>query len=216
MPSTASTVVPGPPPLTSAAADPARLSLSPTTDSSGFVFPSVYSFPPFFTRQPNPATWSHQVQQWARLVLAWYRFHRQWRIDVSDQACLEPPFHHHALRRHLQLSTLRAIVDHLALSGAAEYDPKPSKSRPPTSAWIYWKRPDEWATVIYDWIKETGQTNSIMTFYELTEGGDLVHTTEFYRMPEPVLRKALEVLIRQGKAQVLKGLGEDGDGVKFV
>lgn len=26
-------------------------------------------------------------------------------------------------------------------------------------------------------VKETGQTNSIMTFYELTEGGDLVHTT---------------------------------------
>lgn len=26
-------------------------------------------------------------------------------------------------------------------------------------------------------IKSTGQTNSILTFYELTEGGDLVHTT---------------------------------------
>lgn len=40
--------------------------------------------------------------------------------------------------------------------------------------------------------------------------------TEFYQLPEPLLRKALDVLIRQGKAQVLKGLGEDGDGVKFV
>lgn len=99
-------------------------------------------------------------------------------------------------------------------------------------------------------IKDSGQINSIMTFYELTEGGDLVHTTgraplpwilinglpvslrpltsvyapcgtrtntlEFYQLPEPLLRKALDVLIRQGKAQVLKGLGEDGDGVKFV
>lgn len=89
-------------------------------------------------------------------------------------------------------------------------------------------------------IKETGQTNSIMTFYELTEGGDLVHTTgpslfqalpqirpvtyasctpvraEFYRLPTPILRKALDILIKQGKAQVLKGSGDDGDGVKFV
>ncbi|GAA5887469.1 hypothetical protein JCM5296_002583 [Sporobolomyces johnsonii] len=216
MQSTASTVLSHPPPTSSTLSDPTRLSLSPTTDSSGFLFPSVYSFPPFFTSQPNPATWQHQVQQWSRLVLAWSRFHKHWRIDLSDQTCLEPPFHNLAIRRHLQLPTLRAIVDHLTLSGAAEYDPKPSKSRPATSAWIYWKRPEEWATLIYDWIKETGQTNSIMTFYELTEGGDLVHTTEFYRMPEPILRKALDVLIRQGKAQVLKGLGEDGDGVKFV
>jgi ESCRT-II complex subunit VPS25 len=79
-----------------------------------------------------------------------------------------------------------------------------------------------------------------MTFYELTEGGDLVHTTgaclsaryrssscnscecarftEFYRLPTPVLRKALDVLIKQGKAQVLKGTGAEdgGEGVKFV
>lgn len=41
-------------------------------------------------------------------------------------------------------------------------------------------------------------------------------TTEFYRLPLPLLRKALDLLVKQGKAQVLKGVGEDGDGVKFV
>lgn len=35
-------------------------------------------------------------------------------------------------------------------------------------------------------------------------------------MPTPLLRKALDFLIKQGKAQVLKGVGEEGDGVKFV
>lgn len=159
------------------------------------------------------------------------------------------------------MATLRLVMDALVSSSSAEYDPKAAKGRPATSAWIYWKRPDEWATVLYDWVrllwtlsaeasahasppqvKETGQTNSIMTFYELTEGGDLVHTTgahslpstpsaldspthmltedflstEFYRMPIPLLRKVLDILIRQGKAQVLKGVGEEGDGVKFV
>lgn len=39
---------------------------------------------------------------------------------------------------------------------------------------------------------------------------------EFYQLPEPILRRALEVLVRAGKAQVFKGLGEDGDGVKFA
>lgn len=44
----------------------------------------------------------------------------------------------------------------------------------------------------------------------------LLPRSEFYRLPEALLRKALDVLIKQSKAQVLKGLGEDGDGVKFV
>lgn len=39
---------------------------------------------------------------------------------------------------------------------------------------------------------------------------------EFYQLPEPILRRSLDVLIKAGKAQVFKGLGEDGDGVKFV
>jgi ESCRT-II complex subunit VPS25 len=186
----------------------------------------------------------------------------------------------------------------MVAAGSAEYDPKPAKGKPATAAWVYWKRPEEWAAVIYEWvrflplsllffveldwrysffpilcgsfvqIKSTGQTNSILTFYELTEGGDLVHTTgssccpfppslldrnislgsshspslrtnysvnwpffsplppsflaskkpwaEFYQIPHPLLRKALDVLIKQGKAQVLKGIGEEGDGVKFV
>ena len=60
---------------------------------------------------------------------------------------------------------------------------------------IYWKKPEEWASVIYSWVSSTaivlsypilkliivkvsdnGLTGSIMTFYELTEG-DMAHTT---------------------------------------
>ncbi|KAK4054787.1 hypothetical protein OIV83_000711 [Microbotryomycetes sp. JL201] len=104
-------------------------------------------------------------------------------------------------------------------SGQAEYDwpgGKAVRGQSAPAALIYWRRPEEWASIIYDWIKETGQTNSIMTFWELTEGGGLVHTQEFYQLPEAVLRKALDTLIKQGKAQVLRGIGEDGDGVKFA
>ncbi|TKA55469.1 hypothetical protein B0A53_02395 [Rhodotorula sp. CCFEE 5036] len=194
----------------------AALTLRPTVDSSGFTFPSLYSFPPFFTRQPNPATWNHQLAQWQQLVLAYARYNKLWQVDISQHTAAAPPFANPHIKRQLDLATLRLVIDALVSTGAAEYDPKPSKTKPATSAWIYWKRPEEWAQVIYDWVKETGQTNSIMTFYELTEGGDLVHTTEFYRMPTPLLRKALDILIKQGKAQVFKGVGEEGDGVKFV
>jgi ESCRT-II complex subunit VPS25 len=41
---------------------------------------------------------------------------------------------------------------------------------------VYWRRPEEWAEMIYTWIVNTGQNRSIMTFFELTEG-DLVQGT---------------------------------------
>ncbi|GJN91788.1 hypothetical protein Rhopal_004811-T1 [Rhodotorula paludigena] len=207
---------------------PTRLSLQPAlSPSSGFLLPSLHAFPPFFTRQPNPQTWAHQLDQWRTLVLAWARFTRTFRIDCSHETCGAEPFANHAIKRQLSLPTLRLVLDSLVASGSAAWDTttlfaggKKSATAPAGArggaVWIYWKRPEEWATAIYDWIKETGQTNSIMTFYELTEGGDLVHTTDFYRLPTPILRKALDILIKQGKAQVLKGSGDDGDGVKFV
>lgn len=51
------------------------------------------------------------------------------------------------------LTFLRLIVESLVSAGSAEYDTKPSKSKPATVAWIYWKRPEEWAQVIYDWVR---------------------------------------------------------------
>lgn len=95
----------------------------------------------------------------------------------------------------LHLPALRLVVAQMVAAGTADYDPpKKSSKAVPTSALIYWRRPEEWATIIYDWvragplveggklmrglqIKETGQNNTIMTFYELTEGGDLAATT---------------------------------------
>ncbi|GAA5877022.1 hypothetical protein JCM8547_007494 [Rhodosporidiobolus lusitaniae] len=216
MQSTTSAASPVPPPAPPTSSAP--LSLSPTSSPSSpsFLYPSLFSFPPFFTRQPNPTTWSHQLAQWTTLLLAWCRFTRTWRVELTDERCMREPLRNERINRRLLLPTLRALVEHMVASGSAEYDPKPAKGKPATAVWIYWKRPEEWAAVIYEWVKSTGQTNSIMTFYELTERGDLVHKTEFDKLPDPLLRKALDVLIKQGKAQVLKGLGEDGDGVKFV
>ncbi|KAL8283766.1 hypothetical protein RQP46_005561 [Phenoliferia psychrophenolica] len=194
-----------------------RLAINQLTTASGFSFPPLYSFPPFFTRQPNEQTWSHQAAQWSALILAHARHHRTFRLDLSDETCQLELFKNKTLDRYLYLPTLRAVVEQMVAAGTAEYDPpKLSSKAVPTGFLIYWRRPEEWATLIYDWIKESGLTNSIMTFYELTEGGDLVHTTEFFQLPEPFLRRALDVLVKGGKAQVFKGLGEDGDGVKFA
>ena len=39
-----------------------------------------------------------------------------------------------------------------------------------TTAWIYWRRPEEWADVIMDWIDSTGQKGSVVTIHEITQG----------------------------------------------
>ncbi|KAM0793106.1 hypothetical protein ACM66B_000586 [Microbotryomycetes sp. NB124-2] len=206
-------------PVTTTRQEQPKLTVQPLTTASGFTFPSLYSFPPFFTQQPNAQTWQHQRQQWTTLVLSYCKFHKTSRLELTDATSDLELFNNKAIKRRLPLATLRAVIEGMVASGQAEYDwagGKPGRGVPPPAALIYWRRPEEWASVIYEWIKETGQTNSIMTFWELTEGGDLVHLQDFYQLPEAVLRKALDTLIKQGKAQVFKGVGEDGDGVKFA
>lgn len=74
-------------------------------------------------------------------------------------------------------------------------------------------------------------TGSIMTFYEITDGdmsfatGQSIHLscnvraepgTDFREMPSSLLRKSLDTLVKRGRAQVLKGEGEAGEGVRFL
>ena len=42
----------------------------------------------------------------------------------------------------------------MVTAGTAEYDPpKTPKGQLPTAVLVYWKRPEEWATLIYDWVR---------------------------------------------------------------
>ncbi|KAI9775656.1 MAG: hypothetical protein M1839_000981 [Geoglossum umbratile] len=79
-------------------------------------------------------------------------------------------------------------------------------------ALIYWRNPEEWATLIAEWIDETAQKGVVLTLYELVEG-DLSASQEFHGMDAEVLQKALGVLVKRGKAQVFGS--EDQQGVKF-
>lgn len=40
--------------------------------------------------------------------------------------------------------------------------------------------------------------------------------TEFHALPPPLLRKALDILVKRGKAQIIKGEGEMGEGARFL
>ncbi len=53
--------------------------------------PSIYSFPPLFTRQPNTQTYTAQKAAWTKLILGYYRSKRLWRIDVNQETIEKVP-----------------------------------------------------------------------------------------------------------------------------
>ncbi|CAG8876323.1 unnamed protein product [Penicillium nalgiovense] len=81
-----------------------------------------------------------------------------------------------------------------------------------TVAWIWWRRPEEWADVLVDWVEGTGQKGSVLTVYELIHGEGAM-SQEFHGMDTDVMLRSLNVLVKRGRAQIFGGEGQEG--VKF-
>lgn len=80
---------------------------------------------------------------------------------------------------------------------------------------ILWRKPEELAVDIYQWADRMGLLRgSICTLYELHSGED-VHGTSFQGMDEELLRRALNILERQGKCTIFRGDTSEEDGIKF-
>ncbi|KAJ5899120.1 hypothetical protein N7495_003864 [Penicillium taxi] len=191
-----------------------------TTTTHPFSFPPTYNFPPFFTPQPNTNTRRDQLQKWSSLIQSWCRHHRQYRLSLIE-AVESPLFHNAALRKRLDLREARAVLDWMAKSEEegggglrAEWIDSPAggSQAPKTVAWIWWRRPEEWADAIGDWIDETGQRGAVLTVYELVEG-ETTESREFHGMDTDAMLKTLNVLVKRGKAQVFGSEGQEG--VKF-
>lgn len=150
-----------------------------TTEPTPFQFPPTYNFPPFFTPQPNTNTRQAQLQKWSALIQAWCRHHKQYRLSLVE-AVDTPLFYNAALRKRLDLREARDVIDWMVKSEEeggggrrAEWIESSSGSgnqAPKSVAWIWWRRPEEWADVIADWVDGTGQKGAVLTVYELVQG----------------------------------------------
>lgn len=78
--------------------------------------------------------------------------------------------------------------------------------------WIYWRRPEEWAAALEEWVDRTGQKGTVLTLYEIVEG-DASRKEDFYGMDMDLLTKSLGVCVKRGKAQIFGN--EGSEGVKF-
>ncbi|KAL8839034.1 MAG: hypothetical protein Q9176_004710 [Flavoplaca citrina] len=188
-------------------------------EDDSFPFPPTHSFPPFYTLQPTLLTRTSQLAKWSLLVQRYHAHHHRYRLHLAT-ALSSPLFHNAAIHRRLSHASLTEIVNYMVKSEKdggggqrAEWiGGAVGKGSERSEAWIWWKKPDEWAEVIAGWVDKTGQKGVVLTFYELLNG-DAVTGEDWVGMEDEVLARCLTPLVKKGKAQVF---GEEGEkGVKF-
>ncbi|KAJ2726982.1 Vacuolar protein-sorting-associated protein 25 [Coemansia sp. Benny D115] len=178
--------------------------------TGAFRFPEIYSFPPFFTRQPNEATWHEQRRQWCDLILAYYKHHRLYRLHLAD-AITEEPFTNRQIHRALRADVLRELLEHLVDQGNAAWTGAKNSRE---TCLVFWRKPEVWGAMIHQWASDRGLLSTVLTFFELSNGDD-TEDQEFHGLEPVILRRALDALQAQGKAQLFVGTSEDDMGVKF-
>jgi ESCRT-II complex subunit VPS25 len=136
-----------------------------------FVWPKHYSFPPFFARQPNAETNAMRVQMWKDLILNYCRHHRIFVLNVREAVASSPLFGNDAIARRLQPADANEILHLMASSGLAEWFHADGNR-----LMIFWRKPSEWASTLYEWVEGMGQVDSVLTLYEIREGDMTIGT----------------------------------------
>ena len=172
--------------------------------SENVEFPWQHNFPPFYTLQPNLETRKKQLEAWRTLVLDYCQKRGLTSLDLKEAANSEL-FHNATIKRRLADDAIKAVFQEIEDKGNLEWTDKAH-----TRCNIYWRSADEWGSLIYNFIKQKGQTNAVCTLYELTEGPDAVGQP-FHGLDEAVLIKSLKTLELQKKAEIFA----NNEGVKF-
>ncbi|KAL9043240.1 MAG: hypothetical protein Q9214_003567, partial [Letrouitia sp. 1 TL-2023] len=176
---------------------------------------------------PNLQTRLAQLKKWALLIQQYCQHHRIFKLTLPS-AVNSPLCHNAAIHRRLSLHDLRFIVNYMTVpesegSGGggrrAEWIWEPGSTFADTTsqenennAFIYWRRPEEWAEIISGWVEEMGQKNTVLTVYELLHG-PATEEQAFHGMDAEVMQKSLGLLVKRGKAHVFGD--QDHQGVKF-
>lgn len=186
-----------------------------------FEFPKIHSFPPFYTKQQNATILQNQLDAWTEIILQFCQYYNIYTLLIhgailsqqSSGAEVPPLFQNKQLDRAVLDEFLNDIFNHMIhKSGRAEYvDAKKRDS----GIFIYWQTPAEWAKLLYDYVDRTGQLGTVLTVYELTQLDDLAQSEPLKDIDSNLFEKVVDVLVKQGKAQVLRADGGI-EGVKIV
>ncbi|KAG8221057.1 ribosomal protein L5 domain-containing protein [Butyriboletus roseoflavus] len=177
-----------------------RTALDPLIHETGFLLPSIHAAPPFFTEQPTPSTQSLFADHWTRLILSYARHRRLFTLRVEDAEApgndWDEILRNERINRRVLPSYLSSLLAILASKNLAVYEPA-KQSR---SVLLFWRQPEEWAEALHAWATASGQLNTILTFYEIT---DPPIPSPLSGLPVPLLRRAINILTRSGRAQII-------------
>jgi ESCRT-II complex subunit VPS25 len=140
-------------------------------------WPWQYSFPPFFTLQVNEDTKKKQIDAWCDLVLVYCKLNHLFQIDLVESQNSEL-FSNKKIDRKCSFDLINIIVDELIKRGRAEWLSNESSGKilknfaPKSQVFIFWQTVDEWARIIYEYVKRKALQNTVCTFYELIDSKD--------------------------------------------
>ena len=123
-------------------------------------------------------------------------------IDLSSASELEL-FNNVNINRRLPVDGIKEVLDDLAARGNFEWGDK-SKRR----GLVFWRSPEQVGQDIYKWVKDSGQTGTVMTILEIVEEGD---NNAWRGVSHEVVLKALKTLECDKKCEIFDG----EEGVKF-
>lgn len=189
-----------------------------------FEFPKIHSFPPFYTKQSNATILENQLNEWSTIVLQYCQYHKIYTLSPqgvvlsrqNDETPLEGLFENTDIERRVSPDFCRDILHHLIHKAKrAVYI---NQKKQDAGILILWCTLEEWAELLHSHVEKTGQLGSILTVYELTKLEDSVIHEEFRNIDYTLFVRILEVLMKQGKAQILKSEDNPAEigGVKIV
>lgn len=150
-----------------------------------------------------------QAELWGSVILGYCQHKRIFALDI-DAAEKTVLFNNESIKRKLNKEAITFFLDHLVGQGKAEWTDKRAKKR----CIIFWRTPNEWADIIWKWVFDHGYTDSVLTVFEL-QHGDTSEGTEFHEIDDDILRRALAVIEKNKKCEIIRGSSSDTDGVKF-
>lgn len=193
-----------------------------------FEFPPLYQFPPLFTRQPNKSIRIKQIETWINIIITNATKFKIWTInkqgtfklhDINDNTDISKEhnfFNNETIDRSCSPLFINEIWQTMQRQGQLinkngtktpiiidEDNETNSASKSEVEFYILWKSLDLWANEILEWFESTNQVNKVITFYEIVAGEDSINES-FYSMPEPLLFQILNILVKRGRATMLK------------
>jgi len=166
-----------------------------------------YNFAPFFTIQPNLETRKVQLEAWNNLILSYCQNKLIYKLDLNS-CSNDELFNNVNLKRCLNLASLQIVLDSMAEKGNIEW-----LNKDKTLCFVYWKKPSQWAQLIYEWAQKNGFVNTVCTLYEIVSGDD-TQNEPFHGLDLNLLKKSISFLEKESKAVLITF--DDNEGVKFL